>query len=564
MKKVTYPWISESEVYMYWWQKTVVYECYPKSFLDTRGQGTGTIEGIRQKLDYLSSLGTGAIWITPVYVSPMVDNGYDIADYCAIDPLFGTMEDMDRLISDARDRGIRIVMDLVFNHTSDQHPWFLESRKNKENPRSNWYIWRDAKEDGSAPANWRGIFGGSAWTWCEERGQYYLHTFAKEQPDLNWEEPEVRQALYQCAKFWIDKGIGGFRIDAITYIKKPAVFLDGLPDAEDGLVSIHNMTANTPGILDFLHEFRDHTVKGTDLFTVGEANGVSAEELPEWVGENGVFDMLFEFSHVNLEFKKNEIWTRPDSWTISELKEALRNSQENTRDAWYPIFFENHDKPRCVDHSFSEKADRTAAAKVIGMILYTMRGTPFLYQGQELGLNRVCWDNIEMYNDISSIGQYDLALKEGKSQAEALAAVRKFSRDNARVPMPWNREKNAGFTSSVPWLNVHENAEYLCAEQQQANPDSVLSWYRSLAELRRSHSALIDGSYEEALAEDEDILGYLRENEEERILVLANLSEKEKIYEFDEKGYMILLGSYREHTSGKLHPLEAILLCHKK
>ncbi len=549
---------------MRWWQRTVVYECYPRSFLDTKGQGTGTIEGIRQKLDYLSSLGTGAIWITPVYVSPMVDNGYDIADYCAIDPLFGTMEDMDKLISDARDRGIRIVMDLVFNHTSDQHPWFLESRKNRENPRSNWYIWRDAKLDGSAPTNWRGIFGGSAWTWCEERGQYYLHTFAKEQPDLNWEEPEVRKALYQCAKFWVDKGIGGFRIDAITYIKKPKVFLDGTPDAEDGLVSVHNMTANTPGILDFLHEFREHTVKGTDLFTVGEANGVSAEELPEWVGEDGVFDMLFEFSHVNLEFKKNEIWTRPDPWTITELKEALRNSQKHTRDAWYPVFFENHDKPRCVDHFFSDKANRTAAAKAIGTILYTMRGTPFLYQGQELGMNRVRWDNIEMYNDISSLGQYELALKEGKNKEEALAAVHRFSRDNARVPMPWNCEKNAGFTEGVPWINIHEDAEKLCVEKQVCDPESVLSWYRTLAGLRRSHTSLAEGSYEEVLAEDEDILGYLRKTNEEQILVLVNLSEKEKTYKYDESGYTILLESCKEHSPGILHPLEAVVLCLKK
>ena len=283
-------------------------------------------------LDYLASLGVGAVWLTPVFVSPMVDNGYDVADYTEIDPRYGTMADMEQLIADAEALNIRIIMDLVVNHTSDQNPWFIESASARDNEKSDWYIWRNPQPDGSEPNNWRGIFGGSAWTWCEARQQYYLHTFAAEQPDLNWENPDVRQAVYDAANFWLDKGVGGFRVDAVTYIKKPADFSDGEPDGTDGMVSIHTMTANTDGILDFLREFRQQTVAGRDAFTVGEANGVQASELGDWVGENGVFDMLFEFSHIKIGSGTTHTWCDPDPWTLSDLKEAFGNSQSATAD----------------------------------------------------------------------------------------------------------------------------------------------------------------------------------------------------------------------------------------
>ena len=315
-----------------WWQKTAVYQIYPKSFKDTTGSGTGDLRGITSKLDYLQKLDVGAIWLTPIYPSPQIDNGYDISDYTAIDPSYGTMTDFDELIAEAKSRNIRVVMDLVYNHTSDKHAWFLESKTSRDNPKADWYIWRDE------PTNWRGIFGGSVWTWCEERGQYYMHTFAKEQPDLNWENPEVRQALFDAANFWLAKGVGGFRIDAITYIKKPAEFKDGEPDGKDGMISVHTMTAATEGILDFLHEFKREVFDGHDIFTVAEANGVEAEDLPKWVGSNGVFDMLFEFSHVNLSLKDGEIWCRPTEWKLTELKQAIENSQAATKNnGWYPI-----------------------------------------------------------------------------------------------------------------------------------------------------------------------------------------------------------------------------------
>ena len=334
-----------------WWQKTSVYQIYPKSFMDTTGSGTGDIVGITSKLDYLQKLGIGAIWLTPIYPSPQVDNGYDISDYTAIDPVYSTMADFEKLIAEGNKRNIRVVMDLVYNHSSDKHKWFIESKSSRTNPKADWYIWRDAKPDGTPPTNWRGIFGGSAWQWCKERQQYYLHTFASAQPDLNWENPEVRQALFDAANFWLDKGVGGFRIDAITYIKKPQDFKDGTPDGKDGMVGIHSMTANTPGILDFLHEFKRKVFDGHDIFTVGEANGVAPEELNKWVGSEGVFDMIFEFSHMNLPLKNGEIWCRPTEWKLTELKKVLSDSQEVTKDnGWCPIFFENHDQPRSVNH----------------------------------------------------------------------------------------------------------------------------------------------------------------------------------------------------------------------
>lgn len=547
---------------MKWWQKTIVYELYPKSFLDTKGQGTGTIAGIIQKLDYLAELGVGAVWMTPVCKSPMVDNGYDIADYTSVDPSYGTMEEMEELFKEAGKRNIKIVIDLVFNHSSDQNPWFLESKKSKDNPKSDWYIWRDAKEDGSEPTNWRGIFGGSAWTWCEERQQYYLHTFAYQQPDLNWANPEVRRALYDAANFWVDLGAGGFRVDAITYIRKPEEFKDGTPDGDDGMVSVHDMTANQPGILDYLHEFKREVSEGHDIFTVAEANGVSADELKYWVGKDGAFDMLFEFSHINLEFKGVETWCKPDPWTICDLKRALRNSQNATKEnGWYPSFFENHDKPRCVNHFFSENADKKLAAKAMGTLLMTLRGTPFLFQGQELGLENIAWPSIDCYNDISSHGQYAFALSEGLSEEEALACVHEFSRDSARTPMQWNAEENAGFTTGKPWLPVHDDYETVNVEAQEKDEDSVLNWFRKLAQIRKEYPVLETGDFEEILVNDPDIIGYVRKDGDDSLCILINLSDAHALFtaeEADERE--LILSNYPVYEKGSLAPLQCVIL----
>lgn len=540
-----------------WWQTTSVYQIYPRSFADTTGDGFGDIPGITRHLDYLRRLGAGAIWLTPVYPSPMVDNGYDISDYTAIDPLYGTMEDFDRLVAEAKKRDIRIVMDLVFNHSSDQNAWFQESKKSRTNPKADWYIWRDAKPDGSAPTNWRSIFGGSAWTWCEERGQYYLHTFAPQQPDLNWDNPEVRRALYDAAIFWLDKGVGGFRIDAIPYIKKPA-FRDGTPDGDDGLVSIHVMTANTPGILDFLHEFKNEVFAGRDIFTVGEANGVEPTDLPRWVGENGVFDMVFEFSHMNLALKDGEIWCYPTEWKLTELKAALNATQEATREnGWCPVFFENHDQPRCVNHFFPEGADREKAAKAMATILLTLRGTPFIYEGQELGFSNVAWPSIDDYNDISSHGQYEIALEEGFSPEEAMKFVHFFSRDNARTPMQWNTGDNAGFSTGKPWLPVHDDYAVQNGEVEMWDENSVFAWYRRLVEFRRSHPALRAGGYQELLPDDEQIFAFARTVGNHQLVTVVNFSlEKAEIPEEIIAGKTLVMDSEEQGEKNILRPLE--------
>ncbi|MCR5107118.1 MAG: alpha-glucosidase [Lachnospiraceae bacterium] len=554
-----------------WWQETNVYEIYVKSYKDSDGDGIGDLNGIIQSLDHLRSLGVGAIWLTPVYASPQADNGYDIADYYEIDEMYGSMEDMDRLIKEAEKRDIKIVMDLVFNHTSDQNEWFLESRASKDNDKSDWYIWMDPKEDGSEPNNWRSIFGGSAWTYCEERGQYYLHTFLSEQPDVNWENPKVRQALYDVANYWLDKGVGGFRMDAVTYIKKPESFEDGTPDAEDGMTGVHSMTANTEGILDYLHEFKENVTEGKDIFTVGEANGVKPSDLPYWVGEDGVFDMVFEFSHVNVDVADETNWCETKEWKLTDLKKCISDSQESTKDnGWYPIFFENHDLGRSINHYCPGSTDPDMSAKALGTALLTLRGTPFIYEGEELGFVNTGWDSIDDYSDISTINHYEFAKGEGYSEEECMEAVRRFSRDNARTPMQWNEYENAGFTTGTPWLPVYEDYKMRNVDMQTIDPDSVLSWYRTLSEIRSSNRELLNGDYEEILKEDEQIFAYKRDNGENTSVVLINLSNDPAEYDASlVEEYEFLISSYdggkeaedgmQEGEKKELKPYEAVI-----
>ena len=522
-----------------WCQKTIAYEVYPKSFLDTKGQGTGTIKGITQKLDYLESLGVGAIWITPCYKSPMVDNGYDVEDYRQIDPSFGTMDDMDELIAEADKHNIKIVMDLVFNHTSEECAWFKESKKSKDNPCSDYYIWRDAKEDGSAPTNWRSIFGGSAWEWSDERQQYYLHTFAKQQPDVNWECPELRKELYAIANFWAAKGVGGFRIDAITYIKKPAVFADGPVDDADGMSAVHAATANTDGILDFLHEFKREVMDGTDMFAVGEANGVDASELDQWVGDNGVFDMLFEFSHMHVTQDPSEIWYRDVDWKLTDLKKPLAESQEATAaNGWYPAFFENHDQPRSTSNLMFAEGSLDDRAKVLGAALLTTRGTPFVFQGEELGYDNAQWASIDDFDDIQTSGQYDIA----------------------RTPMQWDATENAGFTGGTPWLMVHADYAQQNVALEEADESSPLNWYRTLAKLRRDNPVLVTGDWKSLLDEDEQILAFERTSGDTRMVTLCNWSDEVATYDASIVcGLAPVAVSTSEAKVGELAPLQAVI-----
>lgn len=523
--------MSENRENLNWWKKTIAYEIYPSSFMDSNGDGIGDLAGIKSRLGYLESLGVGALWLTPVYASPMVDNGYDVSDFYDINPMFGTMGDMDDLIQEADRHHIKIVMDLVFNHTSDQCKWFVESRQSRNNPRSDWYIWRDGKtvrdektgeERRVPPNNWRGIFGGSVWEWCEERGQYYMHTFATAQPDLNWECESVRKALYDIANFWVQKGVGGFRIDAIPYIKKPQDFGDGVPDAGDGLVSVHTMTVNTPGILDFLHEFKRNVTQGKNVFTVAEANGVGPDDLKYWVGKDGAFDMLFEFGHLH----DVELWCKPSPYGIMDFKKALIASQKATaQNGWYPVFFENHDKPRCINNFFSPAADPVQAAKAIGTLMFTLRGTPFIFEGQELGMTNVKWNSIDTYNEVNSKAQYKFALEEGFTPEQTLEFVHRFSRDNARTPMQWNTSENAGFTTGKPWLPVNENYATINVESESADPQSVLSYYKSLIKLRNQTPALLEGDFQPLLEDHEQIFAFKRTLASQAWIVAVNLSE---------------------------------------
>lgn len=551
---------------MKWWQNTIVYELYPNSFKDSDGDGYGDLKGITSELDHLKSLGVGAIWLTPVYVSPMGDNGYDVADYYSINPRYGTMEDMDELIKEAKKREIRIVMDLVFNHTSNECEWFKESASSRDNDKSDWYIWADPKEDGSVPNNWRGVFGGSVWTYCETRGQYYLHTFGDFQPDVNWENPKVRNALYDIANFWINKGVGGFRLDAITYIKKPADMSDGPVDAPDNMVSVHSMTANTDGILDFLHEFKDQVQEGKDIFVVGEANGVPASELPLWVGENGVFDMIFEFSHVNVQFSSGEVWYNTKDWKLTELKKCFSDSQKATKDnGWYPVFLENHDQPRSINHFLPADADPVQGAKVLGMLMMTLRGTPFMYEGQEIGMTNIDWDNIKDYDDISSHNQFQMAKLNGLTTKQAMECVKRFSRDNSRTPMQWTDGENAGFTDGTPWLPVNKNYTTVNVAKEKMDDDSVLNWYISLKELRDTNDVIKNGIYRELMADSEDIFAYVRENNSEKLVILLNFTERLLDYslpevELDDKAIAIISNS-KDTKIGVLRSFEAV--CYK-
>ena len=545
-----------------WWKEAVFLEIYPKSFKDSNGDGYGDLQGIIEELDYLESLGIGAIWLTPIYQSPKLDGGYDISDYCSIDPLYGTMEDMDELLAKAGEKNIKIIMDLVFNHTSNQHEWFLESSSSRDNEKADWYIWRDPAPDGSAPTNWRSIFGISAWTWCEARGQYYLHTFLSEQPDLNWENPQVRQALYDAANFWAEKGVGGFRVDAITYIKKPEVFESGEPDDSDGLYSVHTATANTPGILDFLHEMKENVFEKNNVFSVGEANGVPKEELTEWVGSEGVFDMIFEFGHVNVQYKGTETWYQASNdWPLSSLKRALTGSQEATaEDGWCPVFFENHDQTRSVNHFMPRCEDKKAAAKALAVIMTTLRGTPFLYQGQELGLANTAFSSIDDYDDANARGQYVLALKADYTEEEALAVVQAWSRDNARTPMQFDDSEQAGFTTGTPWLPVHEDYALQNVAAEDADEDSVLNWYRRLIGLRENSNVLLHGDYRELMADSEEVYAYERSCGEEKAVILVNFSENEVSYDEELTAGAALLSSIDDApAAGILRPYEAVI-----
>ena len=457
-----------------WWQREVVYQIYPKSFCDSNGDGIGDIRGIVQKLDYLKDLGVTMLWICPIYCSPMDDNGYDVANYQGIAPQFGTMEDVDELIEQAKRRDIKIVLDLVINHTSDEHPWFQQALADPSSPCRDYYIFKPGK-DGQHPNNWRSVFGGSVWEPVPGREEYYFHAFGKKQPDLNWENPALRQKLYDMVNWWLDKGIAGFRIDAITFIKKDLTWADRPADGADGLAKCTKASRNQMGIGTFLHELKENTFDRHKCVTIAEAPGVAYEELGDFIGKDGYFSMIFDFRWADLDVASGSEWFKRPEWTIKDLRDRIMTSQMALQKfGWGANFIENHDQPRATSKYLKDAQDNPDAVKTLGAMYFFLRGVPFIYQGQELGMVNFERENISEFNDLSSIDQYDRSILEGFTPEQALHFVNLRSRDNARTPFPWTGERYGGFSTAKPWLGMTQERPACNVSAQQLDRESVL------------------------------------------------------------------------------------------
>ncbi|MGD6856070.1 glycoside hydrolase family 13 protein [Bacillus infantis] len=542
-----------------WWKEAVGYQIYPRSFQDSNGDGIGDLQGIIERLDYVKDLGIDVIWICPVYKSPNDDNGYDISDYQDIMEDFGTMADFDRLLEEVHQRGMKLIIDLVLNHTSDEHPWFIESRSSETSPKRDWYIWQDGKQ-GAEPNNWESIFGGSAWEWDELTQQYFLHVFSRRQPDLNWENSEVREALYDVVNWWLEKGIDGFRIDAISHIKKRPGMPD-LPNPENKkYVSSFDMHMNQEGIHEFLQEFKEKTYANYDSMSVGEANGVTVDEADLWVGsENGKMDMIFQFEHLGLW----DAETNPEL-DIVELKKVLTRWQKGLeKDGWNALFIENHDKPRVVSTWGNDREFWRESATSMAAMYFLMQGTPFIYQGQEIGMTNVQFPSIDDYDDVAVKNLYKLKTEEGKSHQEIMEIIWASSRDNSRTPMQWDSTANAGFSSGSPWMKVNSNYTDINVEKQEKDEESILSFYKKMISLKKSNEVFTYGQYDLLLEDDKQIYAYTRTSEDDQVIVITNLSAKEAVFTSDVilKPESLLLHNYpaaeAEGKSVTLKPYEA-------
>lgn len=508
-----------------WWKESVAYQVYPRSFMDSNGDGIGDLKGLTSKLDYLKDLGIDVIWLSPMYKSPNDDNGYDISDYHDIMEEFGTMADFDELLAGVHERGMRIILDLVINHTSDEHPWFIESRSSKDNPKRDWYIWADGK-DGKEPNNWESIFSGPAWKYDETTDQYFMHIFSTRQPDLNWENPEVRQSLENMVNWWLDKGIDGFRVDAISHIKKKPGFPD-MPNPEGlDVVPCFPYMMNVEGIDEWLADFSQRTFKKYDVMTVGEANGVRIADADRWVGEeNGYFNMIFQFEFLDL-WDKNSDDSRVD---VRALKKALTKWQTGLEGrGWNALFIENHDQPRRVSSWGNDKEYWKESAKMLAALYFLMKGTPFIYQGQEIGMTNVQFPSIEDYNDVGMVNYYRVEREKGRSHEELMQLIWKQCRDNSRTPMQWNASsETAGFTSGdSTWLGVNPNYVDINVETQVGDPDSILSFYKQLIRLRKDQHVFVYGTYELLLANHSKLFAYTRKWGKKVALVVNNFSEE--------------------------------------
>lgn len=505
-----------------WWKEAVAYQIYPRSFMDTNGDGIGDLNGIISKLDYLKDLGVDVIWVSPFYKSPNDDCGYDISDYCDIMDEFGTMADFDRLLKEVHQRGMKLIADLVINHTSDEHPWFIESRSSLDNPKRDWYIWRDAV-NGEEPNNWESIFSGSAWEFDEATNQYYMHLFSKKQPDLNWENEEVRHALYDMVNWWLDKGIDGFRVDAISHIKKE----DGLKDMPnpEGLkyVSSFDKHMNVEGIHPLLEDLKKNTFDKYDIMTVGEANGVKVEDADLWVGEEkGKFNMVFQFEHLGL-WKDNGDRGKD----IIGLKQILTKWQKGLANVgWNALYIENHDLARIVSTLGDDQNYWKESATSLAVMYFMMQGTPFIYQGQEIGMTNVKFDTVEEYQDVQSTGLYYSKLEQGMAHEDIMEIIWATARGNTRTPMQWSAEPNGGFTTGNPWLAVNPNYRTINVEQQLNDPTSILNFYKKMIQLKKSNPIFTYGEYDLILENDPSIYAYTRTLEDKKVVIMCNLTDQ--------------------------------------
>lgn len=528
-----------------WWHDKVAYQIYPKSFLDTNGDGIGDLRGIISKLDYLKSLGIDIIWLSPIYKSPFVDQGYDISDYYAIAEEFGTMEEFDELLAEAKKRDMHIIMDLVINHCSDKHEWFQKALKDPDGEYADYFYFRKGK-NGNPPSNYRSYFGGSCWEKVPGTDKYYLHMFAKEQPDLNWENEKLRQKLYEMINWWLDKGLSGFRIDAIINIKKNLDFPDFEPDAEDGLAACYKMVESAEGVGELLEELKNNTFKKYDAFTVGEVFNMKPEELPEFIGENGHFSTIFDFGAQCLSDGEHGWYDAPEIDFDTWRKTILGSQLETEKYGFKANIIENHDEPRGASRFLPKHAQNPAGIKMLGTVSVLLRGIPFIYQGQEIGMQNAKWNSIDEYDDISTKDQYKAALAAGLSKEQALAACGRMSRDNARTPMQWSDEANAGFTTAKPWLKVNENYKAINVAAQEKDPSSVLNYYRRLVALRKSdefRELFTYGRCVPAYEDTDGIMAYYREDENKRVLVVANFGSKEAQIRLDGSVKKVLLSN---------------------
>ena len=535
-----------------WWKTAVVYQIYPKSFQDSNGDGIGDIQGIISRLDYLRELGVDALWISPMYCSPQDDNGYDISDYRNIDPMFGTMEDMEELIRESQKRDIRIVMDLVLNHTSDEHIWFQEAKKSKDNPYHDYYVWRDGKE-GELPNDMRAVFGGPAWEWVPQLGQYYFHQFSVKQPDLNWENPKVRREIYDMILWWMEKGIGGFRLDVIDQIAKE-------PDKK--------ITNNGPRLHDFLRELSKETFQKGELLTVGEAWGANTQNAKLYSNPDGSeFSMVFQFEHMVMDQQEGK-----DKWDLAplpfvKLKKNLAKWQTQLYGCgWNSLFWDNHDLPRIVSRWGDDGECREMSAKMLATVLHGMQGTPYIYQGEELGMTNVRFEDISQYRDIEIFNMYKERMQQGYSKSEIWESIYAKGRDKARTPMQWNGSTHGGFTEGTPWIGVNPNYRQINAKAERENPNSVYHYYRRLIQLRKEYPVFVEGKFELLLEEDEQIFAYTRTNESCKMLVCANFSGQNVNCELlsEWRQAKQLIHNVQGKLGEELKPYEAVICIREK